>query len=308
MRLSVPLLVLAALLARLGQAQAQPVVLELSACPVPAPDEVRALVSLELKERLVSGQALSPADAQHVQLSCSDIQAEVVLRDTGARRSLSLVSVPEALRARLLALAIAELTSQHRGLKEPPREPPVAPEQPKALAPHEQPAPRPRYLLAGGAELSATPLLGAGGVLAFVWRVGSWLALDSSLNAGQARTPIEGGTLRVRSVSLRTGPALVVQRSGWLLQLGLGVRAGIRFLAGEPDDPRTAQAADFHGWFVAPAVSGGLGYLLGRHGLLAFSLELDYTLPRVRAEVGGGGVKSLSAWRSTALLSAGVVW
>src|SRR5687768_17519145 len=95
-----------------ASALAQPVVLELAACPVPPPAEVRALVSLELKERLVGPQAAVPSTAQHVQLSCSDIQAEVVLRETGARRSLSLASVPGALRARLLALAIAELSRE----------------------------------------------------------------------------------------------------------------------------------------------------------------------------------------------------
>jgi hypothetical protein len=200
------------------------------------------------------------------------------------------------------------LTSQRSQASVPLQEPPVVREQPVEPAARTPAVQQPRYLLSAGAELSATPLLGGGGALAFVWRTGSWLALDSSFNVGQARTSIDGGRLRVRSVSLRTGPALFLQRSRLLLQLGLGVRAGMWFLAGEPDDPNSAQAAAFRSGFLAPAAFGGLAVLLGRHGLLALSLELDYTLPPVRADVAGGGVKSLSSWRSSAQLTAGVVW
>jgi hypothetical protein len=288
-------------------ARAQPVVLDLSACEEAAPNEVRALLELELHERLVKEAEAPPANAQTVQVSCLGGEAQLALRDTQLRRTVALSSVPAALRARLLALAVAELT-RPQALPAPPAL--AAPTKPRpvpppAAAPVAEP---PAYLLWLGVEVQASPLLGPGAALLLRMRICPWLAWANAVSFAQAYTAIDRGELRVRNFSLRSGPALLLESERVSLQIGIGARAGLMQLQGEPSDLQSTAASSFDAWYVGPALFAEVSWTLGAHVFIALGLEADHGLRRVRANVQGGQGRTLSALRSSATLGAGVAW
>jgi hypothetical protein len=292
-----------------AEAQAAPVALDLDACAAPAPGEVRALLALELRERLLPEGAPMPSDALQVEVRCSETEAELLRRDTGLQRTVAVASVPATLRARLLALAIAELTRPVPAAAATAAVPPPAPTPaPPVPPPPARAARRARYALWAGLEGQATPLLGLGGSLLLRVRVRQWFGWSSALSFGQTRTEIDRGELRVRGTSLRSGPALLLERGRTTLELGAGARGGLMQLGGEPSDAQSTAAADFDAWFVGPALFAGASVELGAHVILALELELAYAAPRIRADVEGGGARTLSAWRSSAVLGVGAAW
>jgi hypothetical protein len=293
----------------LGQAAwAQSVALDLSACDEPAPGDVRALLVLELRDRLLNEGESAPPDAQHVQVSCSQGEAQLWLRDTELRRTVPLSSVPPALRARLLALSVAELT----------RPPQLAPAAPATVTPA-KPVPRaqplvepsarpPTYLLWLGAQAQALPLFGLGGSLLLRVRIRELLAWSSAFSLAEARSAIDRGTLWVRSTSLLSGPALLLEHARFSLHVGVGARAGLLQLSGEPADAQSTAAASFDAWYIGPALFAGATWSFGSHACLALELEVDHALRGVRADVQGVGARTLTAWRAGAVLGAGVAW
>jgi hypothetical protein len=105
-----------------GQGAHPAVTLELDRCEDAPADEVRRLVTVELGAALVQGRGQADAgdarDTTRVTIGCSPAEPEVVsvaVRDptTGKalQRSITLAGVPRADRARLVAIAAAELVA-----------------------------------------------------------------------------------------------------------------------------------------------------------------------------------------------------
>jgi hypothetical protein len=300
---------LLALLPALARAEA--VALDMSACAAPEPEQVRALLALELHARLLKPDDLVPASALHVAVRCSADEARLALPDRAVERVLDLASVPSELRARLLALSIAELLQQAVPAPgaAPPALAPPPPPAPATPAPARAKAPQlPRFLLWGGLEASATPLFALGGSLLFRLRILRLFAWSSALGFSQGRVSIDRGKLRVQSVALRTGPALLLENAHGSLQLGLGARLGWLGLRGEPADADAVAAQSFNSWSVGPAGFTGGALRLGRRAVIALELELAHTLRRVRADVEGGGARTLGALHTSAVLGAGATW
>lgn len=281
---------------RTAAALAQPVAVSMSDCPSVSASEVRAVLAVELQGQLAREESSVPP---RVQVQCSERSAELWLQGTPVRRSLSLGSVPPELRARLLALSIAELV----------RPQPLAAAPPPAAVPPlraAEPALPGRRIWLGFAA-QAAPIVGLGGALSFDMRVGEWLAWSSTLGLLQARAGIDRGELRVLSLSVRSGLALQLQGVRGSLQLGAGLHGRRQGVEGVPSDVAATRAARFTVWSLGPALFAGASWQLGRHVLLALALELD-RLREVRARVEGGQTERLSAWHAGAVLGAGVAW
>lgn len=287
---------------------AQQVALDTSACPGVPESEVRALLTLELHARLLAPSADEPEGTEHVHVRCSGDEAELTRQETGATRALSFSGVALALQARVLALAIAELL---RPEEKPPAAPPVAPPAPSA---HAEPlasvpaAAQPRFHLWAGVHGDALPLFALGGALLFRVSIVRLFAWSSSFDFSQVRTPIDRGTLRVQSISLRTGPALSFALTPVTLLVGVGARLSLLRLSGEAADKSQTHATSFDSWLIAPTLFAGAAIALARGAFLALELELGNALRHVRADVEGGGARTLSPWRASAVLGAGFQW
>jgi hypothetical protein len=290
-----------------SQARAQQVALDASACSELPESELRALLTLELHTRLLDPHDSEPPDSEHVDVRCAGDAAELARMSTGAKRTLSFAGVAPPLRARVLALAIAELLR--------PDDKPAGPEAaPQAKAPEELAEARaakpdePRYHLWAGVNGGALPLLSLGGALLLRVSIMRLFAWSSSFSFSQGRTGIDLGELRVRDLSLRTGPALSFVLAPVTLLMGAGVRVSLLRLAGEPHDKRAAQARSFDSWLFVPSLFLGAAVTLARGAFLALDLDFGHALRRVRADEEGAGAHTLSAWRASAVLGAGFQW
>ena len=92
------------------------------------------------------------------------------------------------------------------------------------------------------------------------------------------------------------------------LQLGAGVRAGWLRLSGEPAQSTQTEAAHFTALYLGPAAFIGVTHWIAAPLFVALELELSHSLREVRANVQGGSARTLSPWRSGALLGAGLAW
>jgi hypothetical protein len=291
-----------------ARACAQAVALDMSACERPAPDVVRALVGLELRERLLQAGAALPSDAQVVEIRCSELEAQLWLRGTEARKRVALASVPVELRARLLALSVAEL-ARPLALTTPAFPPPLAAAYSPPTAASPAPIAAPRYLLWAGMEAHATPLFALGGALLLRVKLHALVSWSSAGSLTLASIEIDRGELRVLQVSLRSGLALVLFDSSLAsLQLGAGVRGGWLRLRGEPADAERTTAAHFSAFYLGPALFAGAVLHVLAPLFVALELELSHSLREARANVEDGNARTLSPWRSSAVLGAGLAW
>ncbi|HKP58990.1 MAG TPA: hypothetical protein VJV78_19850 [Polyangiales bacterium] len=300
-----------------SKVRAQSVALDMQGCSEPTAREVRAVLGVELHELLLSEGDPVPADAHVVEVSCTGDTAELWLRGTTARRRVALANVPHELRARLLALSVAELARPQPVEADVAREASPAPEQPvevAAAAPEPGPTvdaqqPQPAYFAWAGLEMQATPLTGFGGAVLFRARLGERIAWSSALGLAQARTEIDRGELQVLSLSLRTGLALLLlQGASGSLHLGAGVRGTWQRLTGEPSDAASTGGADFDAWALGPAVFAGATWSIAAPVIVALELEGAHMLREVHAHVERGQTKTLSPVSFAAVLGAGVAW
>lgn len=166
----------------------------------------------------------------------------------------------------------------------------------------------PRCFLSAGVEAHAAPLPGLGGALSFRVRVAQRVAWTSAMSGSYARTDIDRGELQVLSLSLRTGAAWFVESSRASFHVGAGVRVRWQRLTGEPSDDASTTAAHFEAWSVGPALFAGATWRIAEPVFIALELEGDHMLRDVQAKVEEGSAKTLSPWRATATLGAGVAW
>jgi hypothetical protein len=215
--------------------------------------QVRRIAGVELRARIDRGPA--EATLPSVQVTCDGDQAAVRIADADGRparqRTVALAGIAEVARARLLALAIAELILAPAS---PPPPPPPAAARPPAPAPViAAAAPPPRreaaaaLLALGHARAWGSGWASAGaGVAASVW-VGPRLLLrgDALFERGAARVP--EGRVTADGVSLSAAALLAARRGGWQLGAGAGLRGGLTRLAGEPADPAAVRGGSFRG-------------------------------------------------------------
>jgi len=296
-------------------ARAQTVALDLTGCAVPPAAEVRALAALELRGRLLESPDVA-AD-QQLSVTCTGDRAELHSSARAEPRTIDLGSVPPALRARLLALSIAELNraprAQPSGVETThdaePAPPIVAPTEPASTAAASRAsAARFSGLLAAGVKLSAAPMWAAAGALSTLLPVVGPLAWTGELALGQARRDIDGGSLRVRSVVLRSGPALLLVRARALWYAGLAVRLELLELTGEPRDRSLWRSSSARTFVIGPGLFAGVALPLGRHLALALEAELAHQLRAVDVEVRGGQSSTLSPWRAALDVLVGARW
>jgi hypothetical protein len=292
-----------------ARARAEHVVLDMSGCPDVSEAELRSLLVLELPTRLVPPDQPAPPDSEHVQVRCSPSQVTLMRAELGSARTLALSTVPLPLRARVIALAIAELV---RPLPAKPSAP--AP----AAAPTVPPTAPPvaarvrseseRYHLWAGVHGAALPLFSLGAALVLRVSIRPLFAWSSALSFSQRRTAIDRGELRVQDISLRSGPALSFALAPWTLTLGVAAKLSYVRLTGEASDRSATRARAFDEWLFVPTLFAGAAVALGRGAFAALELEVGHALRRLRADVEGGGARTLSAWRASALLGAGFQW
>jgi hypothetical protein len=329
-----------------SHAAAQSVALDMRACAEPAPRDVRAVLTVELHEQLAGEEEVAAADARVIEVRCTRDEAELWLRGTASRRIVALASVPPELRARLLALSVAELvrpqlpasgaagaaaigaapqrrteaasdrpsSSAGRGDEVADAESEDEADAPQSAEPEfvglddaGQRAQPPRFLWIG-AEVQATPLVGLGGALSFRAKLAPWLASSSAISLGESRADIDSGRLRALSVSLRTGLAWLAQSPRASLHAGAGVRGRWLKLTGEPADESRTAAKHFDAWSLGPALFTGASLRLAAPVFLALELELHHALREVRANVEEGEPRTLSPLRMSAVLGAGLAW
>ncbi len=273
------------LLASRALAQSEPVALDTGACVGVDTEELRRILALEREVSDAPG-------ALRVELRCDRDHAWLHALHT--TRELALASVPEALRPRLLALAVAELR--------PPPPPPPPPPRPERKPPAPQ---RFRLFLAAYGQLSS--LAAAGAQLGFSARVTPWIALTSGVAFTQGTLAIDRGDLRVRHASAHLGPSLQRELGLFTLAARLGVRAGWIGLRGLPSEP-AVRGQRFDTWFVGPSLFGSGAVRFAKHGFVLLALELTNTLREIHAQVRGGDERTLSTWLGSASLGVGASW
>jgi hypothetical protein len=258
-------------------AQNEPVALDTRACAVDA-QELRRILALE--RRIDDNAPLQ------VELRCDSERAW--LHAGPSTREIELASVPEGLRARLLALAIAELR----------------PAPPPQIVSKPAPVQRFRVWLAAHGQLSS--LGAAGAQLGFSARLNAWSAFASGVAFTQGSMVIDRGDLRVRHSSVHAGLAWL--RDGRLaLMAGAGVRAGWLGLRGTSSYAQV-RGQRFDTWFVGPTLFGSTSLRFAEHGFVVLALELTHTVREVHAEVRGGATRTLSPWLGGASLGVGASW
>lgn len=277
----------------------------MSACAQVAEDDVRALLALELPTRLLTRAQGEPPGSEQVRVACAGDEASLRRAQAGTGRTLSLAGVPPGLQARVLALAIAELLrpEQQQVVPAPARTPVPAAPTPKAAQRE-----RERYRLWAGVYGAALPVLALGAGLILRAELMPLLTWSSALSFAQGRTDIDRGALRVQDIALRTGPSLSLQRGAWNLSLGAAAKLSLLRLSGEAADRSATRARGFQAWLFVPTLFAGAVLALGRGAFVALELEAGHALRRVRADVVGGGARTLSALRASATLGAGLQW
>ena len=248
----------------------RPVFVERTACEVTPLGELTSILRVELYGRLVEERA--PADAYRATIDCSGrLVAIRVVAPGGANQSLQtdLASVPANVRARIVALDVAELVRALDGdARDPPPAAPPAPPRDVAPNPRRPPASSRthRVGLAAFGEASAFPQSG-------VWLGGGGLRFDLLFRRFCAGfdvtllTADEGFTQgTVHSFLAYAAPALA-WRDQWgpaEMRLGAAYAFGAARLSGRASDAR-AFAGTTTGPWTAP-------YLF-----LAFALALTDT-------------------------------
>jgi hypothetical protein len=267
-------------------------------CPPSLSRGLEGFVAIEL-EPLSEGT--SEID---VQVGCgADTVVLLVSVDGQAQtRSMDLRTIAPSVRARVVALTVAELVRELRALP-PPQPAPPSP------APVDRPTPAaPQRRTVGELEaffqstqfdLDGGVLIGGGLRFAYTglkpWR----LALDFGASTYRRVSELGSARLILAGLGARVGRALPVGEL-WL-ELGAGGRAGVARISGSAANDQ-ASAASVAGAWSAPFVFLGLDAPVGGSWRLGLDAELGYVLSPVRGRVEGGeDVEVDELWTSLGL-------
>jgi hypothetical protein len=267
----------------LAAADADVVRLSIPDCEDASGAEIAKLVGLELAPKLTTVIDESLPASMHASLHCAELRATITVEDearaTPLELTLSLADTRSEARARLLALAVAELIATSRLERSPARPPPLA------AVPESSTESRP--------ELWREVWLGAGVMRAF--EPGVWLpalavgAADSfgrfagSADAGFAwgEQRSSAARIRVRVLSLSLAPALQLEGDRVGGSLAVGLRAGYAWLLATPREAGVS-GRQLSGVFLAPVARGALELRVSEAWRARLGLELGYVIKPVR--------------------------
>jgi hypothetical protein len=241
--------------------------------------EIAKLVGLELAPKLsVTIDESAPA-SMHARLRCAEQRATITVEDdarpTQLELSLSLADTRSEARARLLALAVAELIATSRLERGPPRPPPSA-------AGPEAPPQRAREVWLGAGVLHAfqpaiwLPAFAVGAADSFGHFAG---AADAGFGWGQ--TSESAARIRVRLLALGLALGLHVEGERAAGTLGVGLRGGYAWLLATPRESGVS-GRQLSGVFLAPIVQGAFELRLTEAWRARLGLELGYVVKPVR--------------------------
>jgi hypothetical protein len=247
---------------------AEPRIVAAEGCPAEFVDEVERLTRIELRE-------LSAPDRSElsIRVRCDEARVTLVIassqREAPRERRLDLGATADSVRARVVALAIAELVEEKPEPPKPLPKPKPPEPAPKPLPPPPPPPPPPVveapapsaptgrfdvFFSMSQFELSDDMLWG-GGVRVWFTRLAPWqLALDFS--AATASRDVELGSSRLVSGTLGARFGYELRSAAWELRFGAGQRVGVARVSGEVTDPVRARSGR-----VVGAWTGSLGFL-----------------------------------------------
>lgn len=266
---------------------------EFASCSPDVAEEVRRIAGLELRSIVPSDQAASTSllDAIRIHVSCSaeHVQVQVWSGPRPLERSLDLAKEDARVRARVIALAIADLAAVHGNTRiAPPPDPSASAAREKNQETDVRETVRDRRPVPPSFswELRATTTrffddtvhTWGGGARAWMWLgylgEGPFRAafgVDAQLENGSS-TPTEGTVERTRLGF--AGLGLVELPLGrWLPGLQIGFRLGPAWLRGRPS-LSTDTGLSVGGLWGGPLIAPRLGYLLAQNWALLGSVEL----------------------------------
>ena len=279
-----------------------------STCPHPLVEEVQHLARVELN----SAGMPEGADAPRVVLTCAErvVLIRAVLGPVDDTRQLDLDQTDDTLRARVIALAIAELVrdTANRAARPTPSPPPLPEPEPEPAPAAATPAPPPlpansqdRLVLFGKLSnfgRNFEPLYGGG--LAFSHDVGRFaLGLGPTLVASSNDRALGAVHALAADLSLRLAlrfPSRILPS-----EVGVGHSLGLAHLKGSSDLP-DANASRVSGVWAGPFLFAGLEAKLAEPFFLHLALEFGVVTVPVRGYVARGSDIGMSgAWGGLSL-------
>jgi hypothetical protein len=296
----------------LAEAARPPAVVELVACEQPLEADVRRIVGVELRATVVD--AVGAGDAvTRVVATCRGLVVDLVLTDAATakrlERTVALSEVAPTARARLLALAVAELVVASRqeipsdaaptATTLPPRQP--LPSRPRADDREVEMRPETFAMADAIGVARAFPgsglwLLGAGARGCFTLSRPLRLSLEVTAEWGKpSRTT---GQVAAFAIGGAVGLGWGIERKHAFLMPWLGARGGGARLTGEPNPDATHTVGETQtGPWLGPEI-GFAATLFPRapvHAMMALSAGV--VLVGVRGEVSGDrGVNFYGPW------------
>jgi hypothetical protein len=295
-----------------GAPPARAVHFQSAGCDAVSSREVAAALRVELAGRLV--ERAPSADDELATLDCGGTSASLSIAAPGAperKRRVNLAPVQRDIRARVVALAIAELVrdiDEENVPPPPPPRPPPAPAAPPERSPREAPVAREPSAdeaptLGAFAQASA---FGAGGG----WLVGGGIRFDYAGRWWCAGLDAAALTLTERfapgsadAVVAYAGP-YAGWRAAWgavQARAGGGVALGVARLAGHAEEPGAFSATTTGPW-TAPYAFAALRVRVMGPAALEARGRLGWVTSPVIGEVASGGQMALEGvWASAEL-------
>jgi hypothetical protein len=281
----------------LGAERHPSVAVEIGACLDVEPAEVRRIVAIELRALMKGATGAEPIT--QVAVDCYNPLVEIRVEDpiTGKSlvRRIDLSMSERNVRARLLALAIAELVSSSWTELVSNPEPTVAPAGPtasegergaatQAIRAREETRHRP--IAFGAAAVSHWFLRGAGPLVGGRAEVmpriaGGTLTFDATVDHGVAKASL--GDVSMTTVTGGAGWRARWSDSNWLLEAGGEARLGAAWLSGTPRSPDQTAGRAGVGWIGGPVFVVRGGFLPYERTMVTLGAELGY------AAVGANG-------------------
>jgi hypothetical protein len=271
--------------------------------------EAQRIAAIELRAALVDGTP--DAATTEVTATCSAESAKLRVVDptTGksVERSVALSQAAATARARLLALAIAELVAASWSELESnpePKAPPAAPLAPVAAREAARGAIAPRRIeLAAVADahlLASRDLLLGGGARAEIWiSPAFFLRFDALANYAELSRASGAIALTMPSLSSALGACLCAR--ALRPSVSLGARAGYAWMNGVPGDSATSGTRQGGAW-VGPELVVELSAWPRARVHPVLSLAVGAHILGVRGTVDGGrDVKATALWSGLSL-------
>jgi len=272
-----------------------PVVVDLEHCEEPLAAEVRRIVGVELRATVVDASQVRGAATQ-VLASCRGAEVGLVVKDgaTGKRleRAVELAAAAPAARARLVALAAAELVvTSRQEIEEAPAPsieatPPPPPAQVQRVARAKQVSAMAEAIGAVRAfPGSALWLLGAGARGFFTISRPFTLTLEVTAAWGKASRTT--GQVAGRAISGGLGLGWGIERKWAFIMPWVGARAGVASLTGEPGPGSQASGRTQSGPCLGPELGASVTLFPHAPAHVTVTLSAGVMLLGVRGEVTG---------------------